>query len=93
MLKLSLLIKYSQMKSITSLIIFLGAMLIFSLANAQTIDVIGKVLAFKTYPVKKAEISLKGSKDVVYTDSLGVFKITCKEKDKLHVWQTDFILR
>ncbi len=78
------------MKSITSLIIFLGAMLIFSLANAQTIDVIGKVLAFKTYPVKKAEISLKGSKDVVYTDSLGVFKITCKEKDKLHVWANGF---
>jgi TonB-dependent SusC/RagA subfamily outer membrane receptor len=67
--------------------------LLFSsfLALAQNKNVTGKIVAFNTYPLNKTEVTVKSTKEVVYTDSLGIFKLTCKLNDKLIIKAKGFI--
>lgn len=59
-------------------------------AVAQTQNTVGRVVAFKKYPLKKAEIMVKGADEKVYSDSLGRFSISCSKKDKLIISANGF---
>lgn len=52
-------------------------------SNAQPKSIFGKVYAFKDLPLNKIEVVAKKAKTSVFTDSLGYFRITCEQKDKL----------
>ena len=45
----------------------------------------GKVTAFRTIPLNKALITIKGMDKEILTDSTGSFTFTCDEKDKLTI--------
>lgn len=51
-----------------------------SFSNAQTKTIQGKVVAFKTYPVKNVKISSKKLKTDAITDEQGNFTIKSKKK-------------
>lgn len=51
--------------------------------NAQPKSIFGKVYAFKDLPLNNVEVVAKKAKTSVLTDSLGYFRITCEQKDKL----------
>lgn len=69
------------MKKILFLIFLLLNLIDFS--NAQPKSIFGKVYAFKDLPLNKIEVVAKKAKTSVFTDSLGHFRITCEQKDKL----------
>lgn len=71
--------------------LFLAFILFAITSVAQDVNVKGRVVAFKKYPVKKAEITVKGSTVVAYSDSLGYFNIVCQKKDKLVVSANGFV--
>lgn len=69
-------------------ILLLSICLTFFLGNAgftQERVVKGKVTAFRTIPLNKALITIKGLDKEILTDSSGSFTFTCDEKDKLTI--------
>jgi len=73
--------------------IILYFILIFSISQllvAQEKMVQGKVTTFDSIPIIGASIQLKSSKQIVYTDSLGMFTIPCLQHDKLKVTANGF---
>lgn len=50
----------------------------------------GKVLTFETVPVVGASIKVKSNDEVVFTDSLGRFSISCNTEDKLKITAKGF---
>lgn len=69
------------------LIIFLSILLFYSttLLVAQEKVLQGKVTTFDSIPLINAGIQIKSSKQIVYTDTLGIFTVLCQQKDKLKV--------
>ena len=55
------------------------------MANAQESIVHGKIVAFDSIPIERAEIKLKRTKTLVLSDSLGFFSIKCQINDKLSI--------
>lgn len=53
--------------------------------NAQDAIVHGRIVAFDSIPIEKAEIMIKRNKTLVLSDSLGFFSIECQVNDKLSV--------
>lgn len=45
----------------------------------------GVVTVLDSIPVYNAEVLVKSTQEVVYTDSVGIFEVVCSEKDKLKV--------
>ncbi|MEN8117365.1 MAG: TonB-dependent receptor plug domain-containing protein [Bacteroidota bacterium] len=45
----------------------------------------GKVTTFDSIPLIKASIQIKSSKQIVYTDTMGLFTVLCQPKDKMKV--------
>lgn len=72
------------MKKIACFIIVIAGLLSMQV-EAQTQIVKGKITAFKKFPLKGVKISTKKSKEMVLTDSLGMFIISCKKKDMLRM--------
>lgn len=64
------------------LLFFLTFFTVLSFGQNKLIK--GKVVTFKEYPLNKVKIKSSKTKEVVYTDSLGVFQISCAPKDYLH---------
>ena len=65
-------------------------MLIIIPAFAQNKVVGGKVTTYKTIALKNAKVTVKKTKQVTYTDSLGNFKLECNVKDKLIITAKGF---
>lgn len=78
------------MKKFTSFLL-LALIFVSFTSLGQTKNVKGRIVAFKRYPVNKAEIIVKGQTDVVYSDTLGYFNISCPEKEKLVVSANGFV--
>ena len=53
----------------------------------------GKVTTFDSIPLIGASIQVKSTKEVVYTDTLGLFTVSCLPKDKLKVAARGFLRR
>lgn len=70
--------------------IFMCCFLMTVTANAQKKVVHGKIVAFDRFPIEKAEISIKKSKTLVLSDSLGQFSIECQLKDKIKIQAKGF---
>lgn len=77
---------------ITEKIVLIVFTILFTIIplNAQQGQVQGKVTAFNTINIAKAEITVKKTNTKVLTDSLGLFTIECKIKDKLSVSAAGF---
>ncbi len=67
-----------------NLIILFTFLLPFAM-NAQKAIIHGKIVAFDSIPVEKAEIKLKRNNTSALSDSLGFFSIECQENDKLSI--------
>lgn len=50
---------------------------------AQNKKIVGKIITFNNYPIQKAEVSVKSTKEKVYSDTLGIFVVNCNDKDKI----------
>ncbi len=62
------------------------ACLLFSVTTmAQTRVVTGVLTAFNKYPVANIEVKAQKSKSSILSDSLGVFRIVCNEKDVIKI--------
>lgn len=74
------------------LIIFLSILLFYSttVLVAQEKVLQGKVTTFDSIPLINAGIQIKSSKQIVYTDTLGIFTVLCQQKDKLKVTAKGF---
>lgn len=59
--------------------------LLINICYGQQKWIKGKVVTFKEYPLNKVKIKASKSKNIVYTDSLGNFKILCESKDYLYL--------
>ncbi|MBI9061524.1 MAG: TonB-dependent receptor plug domain-containing protein [Marinilabiliaceae bacterium] len=57
---------------------------------SQTKKVIGKITAYNQYPVYKADISVKSTKETIKSDSIGIFEVSCREKDKITITANGF---
>lgn len=79
---------FDHKKRSIALIAFLLLTIISS--KAQTSIVHGKVTLYHEIPVKNATITVKKTKNTVYTNSLGFFSIECKIKDKISISATGF---
>jgi len=60
-------------------------------AKAQTRNVVGRIIAFNRIPIQKAEITVKSTNEKFYSDSLGIFRINCGKKEKLHINANGFV--
>ncbi|MFZ1809402.1 MAG: TonB-dependent receptor plug domain-containing protein [Cyclobacteriaceae bacterium] len=58
-------------------------------ANAQKV-IYGKITAFDSQPVAKAEIIVRKTKKTALSNSLGEFSIECRENDKLSIRANGF---
>lgn len=58
--------------------------------NAQNKTVTGKITAFNSFPIFKAEITNRKTKTTVESDSTGIFKVEAKAKDKLSIIANGF---
>jgi len=67
-------------KSVLSILVLLMTL---SLGYAQQKVLYGNVYAFKDLPLNNIKISASSTKNIVYTDSLGKFRIICDARDKL----------
>ncbi|NOU58207.1 TonB-dependent receptor plug domain-containing protein [Marinifilum caeruleilacunae] len=59
-------------------------------ANAQNVQLSGRVLVFDSIPVNQANIHVLSSKLDVKTDYQGVFNIVCESKDKIIITADGF---
>ena len=66
-------------------VIILFTLLLPIAMNAQNAIVHGKIVAFDSIPVEKAETKLKRNNTSVLSDSLGFFSIECQINDKLSI--------
>ncbi|MET2986193.1 carboxypeptidase-like regulatory domain-containing protein [Aureibaculum conchae] len=74
--------KTSKKKNIAILIVIL---LMVYPVFAQDKVVEGKVTTYKKIALKSAKVTVKKTKEMTFTDSLGYFKLKCGGKDKLVV--------
>ena len=74
--------KTSKEKNIAILIVIL--LMVFPVF-AQDKVVEGKVTTYKKIALKSAKVTVKKTKEMTFTDSLGYFKLKCSGKDKLVV--------
>jgi len=66
---------------ISSIIVVNSTVLLFG----QEKVIQGKVTTFESIPINGASIKVKSTKEVVFTDTLGMFTVSCFPKDKLKV--------
>jgi TonB-dependent SusC/RagA subfamily outer membrane receptor len=71
---------------ILSIIVFLPTSLLF--AQGRVIQ--GKITTFDSIPVIGASIKVKSTKEVIFSDTLGLFKVSCYHKDRLTVTAKGF---
>ncbi len=67
--------------TLTSFLVFYAAFALYG--QEKTIE--GMVTTFDSIPVIGASVEVRSSDTVVYTDSLGMFSVSCLPKDKLKV--------
>ena len=63
------------------------------LVHGQNRDIEGMVTTFDSIPLVGASIEVKSSKEIVVTDSLGMFTVSCLPTDKLKVAARGFSKR
>lgn len=81
-------------KSIYKILIFLLAGISLpGLIHGQKKVIEGMVTTFDSIPLRGASIEIKSSNEVVYTDSLGMFTVSCLPKDRLKVRANGFSKR
>ncbi|MBN2774509.1 MAG: TonB-dependent receptor plug domain-containing protein [Prolixibacteraceae bacterium] len=69
-----------------TIFLFIFSAIFFPFSSiSQEHTIFGSVTTFEIIPVIKAEVYVKSSKQTVYTDSLGTFKVLCGLKDKIVV--------
>ncbi|MCK4465246.1 MAG: TonB-dependent receptor plug domain-containing protein [Bacteroidales bacterium] len=71
---------------ISSIFVFYSTFLLFG----QEKVIHGKVTTFESIPLIGASIKVKSTKEVVYSDTLGLFTVSCLPKDKLKVTARGF---
>jgi len=71
---------------ISSIFVFYSTFLLFG----QEKVIQGKVTTFDSIPLIGASIKVKSTKEVVYSDTLGLFTVSCIPKDKLKVTARGF---
>jgi TonB-dependent SusC/RagA subfamily outer membrane receptor len=71
-------------------LIFLAILLVSTNLYAQERIVHGKVTTFENIPLTDVSVEVKSTKQVVLTDSLGNFIVSCDKKDKLKVFAHGF---
>lgn len=71
----------SQNKSLFTTLLTL--FLIIMVVNSQERIVQGKITTFNSHALNNVQIAIKKSKIFVLSDSLGMYSISCDEKDKL----------
>lgn len=71
---------------ISSIFVFYSTFLLFG----QEKVIHGKVTTFDSIPLIGASIKVKSTKKVVYSDTLGLFTVSCIPKDKLKVTARGF---
>jgi TonB-dependent SusC/RagA subfamily outer membrane receptor len=71
---------------IFSIFVFSSTCLLFGQENVIT----GKVTTFDSIPLIGVSIKVKSTKEVVYSDTLGLFTVSCLPKDKLKVTARGF---
>jgi len=71
---------------ISSIFVFYSTFLLFG----QEKVIQGKVTTFDSIPLIGASIKVKSTKEVVYSDTLGLFTVSCLPKDKLKVTARGF---
>jgi TonB-dependent SusC/RagA subfamily outer membrane receptor len=59
-------------------------------AYSQEKIVSGKITTFDSIPLIKATVKVKGTKLLVYSDTTGLFSISCKPGDKLYITAEGF---
>jgi hypothetical protein len=59
--------------------------------SAKEIEVYGKITTFDKYPLKDVSILVKGTQNLVNSDSDGIFRIVCDESDKLMIRANGFV--
>jgi len=71
---------------ISSIFVFYSTFLLFG----QEKVIQGKVTTFESIPLIGVSIKVKSTKEVVYSDTLGLFTVSCLPKDKLKVTARGF---
>lgn len=71
---------------ISSIFVFYSTFILFG----QEKVVQGKVTTFDSIPLIGASIKVKSTKEVVYSDTLGLFTVSCLPRDKLKVTARGF---
>lgn len=71
---------------ISSIFVFYSTLLLFG----QEKVIHGKVTTFESIPLIGASIKVKSTKEVVYSDTLGLFTVSCLPRDKLKVTARGF---
>lgn len=71
---------------ISSIFVFYSTFLLFG----QEKVIQGKVTTFESIPLNGVSIKVKSTKEVVYSDTLGLFTVSCLPKDKLKVTARGF---
>lgn len=79
----------SNFSPLTILLVFLFA---FN-TSAQEKTVIGFVTTFDSIPLINAQVVVKSSKQIVKTDTLGRFQVSCLPKDKMKISANGFITK
>ncbi|NQU88683.1 MAG: TonB-dependent receptor plug domain-containing protein [Mariniphaga sp.] len=68
-----------------SILIILCLSFITHFSYSQGRTIFGSVTTFEVIPIIKAEITIKSSKEIIFTDTLGYFEVTCDVKDKIKI--------
>lgn len=79
-----------KISSKSNITISLVLLLMTFTAFAQSKVVEGKVTTYKTIALKSAKVTVKKTKNVTFTDSLGYFKLKCSNRDKLIISAVGF---
>ncbi|NQU88682.1 MAG: TonB-dependent receptor plug domain-containing protein [Mariniphaga sp.] len=60
---------------------------------SQERTIFGSVTTFNVIPIINAEVTIKSSKEIIFTDTLGYFEVTCNVKDKIKISADGFFTR
>lgn len=77
-------------KSIKYLVLVVSGLIISFNAFSQPRTIKGVVTAYESIPVSDVPVQVKGSQEIAYTDTLGIFYIVCETGDKLIIDTNNF---
>ena len=86
-------LNFSSIFNNKSILVTISIFLFSFSINAQKFMIHGRVVAFDSIPVEKAEIKVKNNKTTVLSDSLGFFSVECEVNHKLLIRVAGFKTR